>query len=676
MKNIYALFFVLFIFYSSLHAQKAAPVAVSDTVHMKAGQTVYAMVLMNDYDPDGDSIWVSQTSAPQHGQYANMQTYIRYTGINSFFGLDSIRYRITDGTSQSNWAWLFIVIEDCHCFDSVNVNNINAAGNPNGALFWDKVSKSYFEVPKGSGIKSCVMSSLNIAAKDPSGQIHAAGQRYEASGADYQAGPVADNYDSLYFIKWHRMWKVTRQQINTHISNWYIPGYITPEVIADWPAHGNTALGESFYLAPFVDFNQDGIYNPDAGDYPDVPGDICLYFIINDDTPQHFETPGGLHLKTEIQILMYEFECQQDSALWNTLFLNYKAINRSQTPYDSAWFGIFADFDIGNSDDDYMGCDVQRSTMFAFNGDSLDANNGVYLGYGIHPPALGLTLLKGPLLPADGMDNPAGMDDGINGFGYGDGITDNECMGMRYFLPVFRESVGYHAITDPETAAEYYLMLQGIWKDSTQMLFGGNGYYQDTATCGPVCRYAFPGDTDPLHWGTDYVSPNCNANDWTETTMHSQPFDRRGLMSVGPLTFNPGDTIRLDLAYVFGRDYLNLGNLAALPVMFQRIDSVRKYFNANETPCGLGFSNVPHLSKKPVIRVFPNPAQDYLQVEVVEGDAGANYIVFNLQGSAVLSGKNVNARSMSICIQSLKPGMYFLRLESGNSVYSAKFIKQ
>ncbi|MFH0895179.1 MAG: T9SS type A sorting domain-containing protein [Bacteroidota bacterium] len=675
MKKFYFLFCLSFIFSSSLHAQKAAPVAVNDTVHIVAGQSVNVMVLNNDYDADGDSIWITLTTSPPHGQGLNMLTYIKYTCENSYFGLDSMNYRITDGGAQSNWAKIYFVIEDCHCFDSVNVNNINAAANPNGLLFWDKISSAYFEVPRGSNIHSCFISSINIAAKDPAGIIHAAGQCYESSGPDYQAGPVADVYDSTYFIKWQRMWKVTRQQINDHINNWYIPGYNIPEVIANWPAHGDTTKGENFFLASFVDYNHDGVYNPDEGDYPEIRGDMALYIIYNDDTPQHFETPGGLPLRVEIHAMMYAFSCQQDSALWNSLFLNYEIINRSSNQYDSTYVGMFSDFDIGFADDDYIGCDVQRSTIFSFNGDSLDMSTSYINGYGTHPPALGLTLLKGPRIPGDGVDNPAGIDDGINGFGFGDGIEDNECMGMRFFLPINRNSgTGYIATTDPVSASEYFQMLQGRWKDSTQMVYGGVGYYEDTASCGPVCRYAYPGDSDPLHWGTDYQTPNCNINDWTEVTLNNAPFDRRGFLSTGSLSFNSGDSINLDFVYVFGRDYVNLGNLAAIPVMQQRIDSVRKYFLADATPCGLGFSGITNQKIENEILIYPNPASDILNVECKDAYGIADVNVFDMYGRIVLKEKIQHSEKFTLNLINLKKGVYLINV-NGKYSFSKKFVK-
>ena len=45
-------------------------------------------------------------------------------------------------------------------------------------------------------------------------------------------------------------------------------GYVTPPYFYDYPAHGNPAKGQDYYLAPFLDYDGDGNYNPANGDYP------------------------------------------------------------------------------------------------------------------------------------------------------------------------------------------------------------------------------------------------------------------------------------------------------------------------------------------------------------------------------------------------------------------------
>ncbi|PIZ05521.1 MAG: hypothetical protein COY57_06840, partial [Flavobacteriales bacterium CG_4_10_14_0_8_um_filter_32_5] len=54
------------------------------------------------------------------------------------------------------------------------------------------------------------------------------------------------------------------------------PGYQIPDVILNWPAHGDPSLGQDWHLAPFYDRDGDDFYDPSQGDYPkyDLIGDI------------------------------------------------------------------------------------------------------------------------------------------------------------------------------------------------------------------------------------------------------------------------------------------------------------------------------------------------------------------------------------------------------------------
>lgn len=67
-----------------------------------------------------------------------------------------------------------------------------------------------------------------------------------------------------------------------HQNNRASSGYQPIEVIANWPAHGDVSKGQAYYLAPFVDNNNDGDYNPLDGDYPKIKGQQAIYYIYND----------------------------------------------------------------------------------------------------------------------------------------------------------------------------------------------------------------------------------------------------------------------------------------------------------------------------------------------------------------------------------------------------------
>jgi hypothetical protein len=45
--------------------------------------------------------------------------------------------------------------------------------------------------------------------------------------------------------------------------------------------------------------------------------------------------------------------------------------------------------------------------VYAYNADSVDGE-GEPGSYGEHPPAIGMKVIGGPLIPDDGIDNPAG----------------------------------------------------------------------------------------------------------------------------------------------------------------------------------------------------------------------------------------------------------------------------
>jgi hypothetical protein len=142
--------------------------------------------------------------------------------------------------------------------------------------------------------------------------------------------------------------------------------------IAEWPAHDDTTIGEAYYLAPFVDTNNDG-------DYPEIKGDQAIYFIYND----AFSAAMFNSMTTETHVMAYAFQCP-DSAIQNTIFVDYRVYNRSNNTYDSTYVGMWSDFDIGNAQDDYVQCDVTRSLFYGFNEDLFDDDNSGRPGYGYH----------------------------------------------------------------------------------------------------------------------------------------------------------------------------------------------------------------------------------------------------------------------------------------------------
>ena len=123
-------------------------------------------------------------------------------------------------------------------------------------------------------------------------------------------------------------------------------------------------------MAPFVDVAGDQKYNPLKGDYPDMKGDEMLWWVMNDKGGAHGESKGN-PMGIEVQCEAYAFN-SSNTAINNTIFLDYKVINRSSNDLDSAYLGLFTDFDIGYAFDDYIGSAPKLSAFFGYNGEPVD----------------------------------------------------------------------------------------------------------------------------------------------------------------------------------------------------------------------------------------------------------------------------------------------------------------
>lgn len=565
---------------------------------------------------------------------------------------------------------------------SLDINNINAGFTSFGMNFFDIETEFEFvsfEVPKGSGKKTIFNSTLWIGGMHED-TLHLAADRYSQIGEDYWPGPIADDYPNSELLRF-KVWKLHQSEILYHIEHYQYEDYQPIEPILTWPGNGNTAVGQAAQLAPFFDVNGDGIYDPMDGDYPLIRGDQSLYFIFNDGMGIHTET-GGKALDVEIHGNAYAFDNPSDSALFNTIFVHYDFINRSNKIYEDTYIGFFTDFDLGYAWDDYIGCDVTRGAAIAYNGVDIDGS-GQLESYGANPPVQAMVIFGGPYLENDGLDNPAGgCDFSTNGLNFGDGIEDNERYGMTRFV-YFNNTSPNPAITDPRFAPEYYNYLRGLWKDNTPHMFGGTAHINDPNAVGPEARFMFPGATDPLNWGTNCEFPNGGYNQnglyWDEKTTNNQPGDRRGLSVTGPFTFNPGETQGVDIAYVYARSFESDNDISAIDILNERIDTLRARIQRREIiyfpTYNLGI--VEKANNKINVNIFPNPLSGNLlniDLNQLPEDEDIVFRVYGLMGNMVFSDNLKSGVINSIELPALKKGIYFISIKSKNNVAVNKLI--
>lgn len=502
----------------------------------------------------------------------------------------------------------------------LDINNTRALIHSGGDMWWDLIGAARYEIPKNSGRMSLFAGALWMGGKDVSGQLKVAGQRFRDEGNDYWTGPlstVTSEISTQTCVDWDKHFVTTRDEVS-QFAAWYQAGlddaasgtttqqdnfenYQIPKSILDWPAHGRNyePYNEDFYLAPFYDRNSDGVYNPLDGDFPGydfssqpsctqgkidkIYGDQNLWWIFNDKGNAHTQT-GSASIGMEIRAQAFAFATSDE--VNNMTFYNYELYNRSSYTLTETFFGQWVDCDLGDYQDDFVGCDVQRGLGYAYNGDEFDGDNGGALGYGSQPPAIGVDFFQGPYQDNDEMDNPGPLSNtsylpyniafnnggipykGI-GIGYGDGVVDNERFGMRKFL--------YHnnnsSVTgDPSTGAQYYNYLKGFWKDGTRMVYGGNGHQASGGTM--PADYMFPDDSDPVGWGTEGVSQPV----WNEVTAGNQPADRRFMQSAGPFTLGPGAVNNITVGIVWAQAVTG-GRWASLQQVRKADDKTQAMFD-------------------------------------------------------------------------------------------------
>jgi hypothetical protein len=467
----------------------------------------------------------------------------------------------------------------------MELNNVRAMVHTAGNL-WQIPNQNYsqYEIPKNSGINALFTAALWLGGTDVNNQLKLAALRYR-NGQDYWTGPLSkvyaettyDNcnkYDQHFvttqdevreFNAWYEA-GIADQQNGTTTQDDLFPGYKVPKSIKNWPAHGDVSLGQDYYLAPFFDFNGDGHYRWEDGDFPwyDIKktkscsidrsvalyGDQNFWWVMNDKGNIHTET-GADPIGMEIRAQAFAFASNDE--INNMTFYNYELINRGTQTLYNTYFGFFTDGALGDPYDDYVGCDVNRGLGYYYNGDNYDGDNSGYKGYGYSPPAVGVDFFEGPYQDNDNIDNAFGIGDNeaLNGIGYGDGVIDNERFGMRRFLYYSNTTNGANPNqTDPTNASDYYNYLRGFWKDGSKFVYGGSGHISDPeADPNTPCEFMFPGNTDPLGWGTNGVPQPV----WTEQTANNTPNDRRFVQSAGPFVLKPGAVNNITVGVVWAR---------------------------------------------------------------------------------------------------------------------------
>ena len=486
--------------------------------------------------------------------------------------------------------------------NQITINNVRAYIETNGTMWFKEIAQ--YEVPRGSQKTSMFAAALWIGGRDVSGQLRLAAVTFRQRGDDYWTGPLTVEGASINqqtCSKYDKHFKITRAEVEAHIAAHANndPTYTPPTSITQWPAHGEN--GQSYYLAPFKDVNEDGVYDYNAGDYPYydldnalcpwtpenialaaqdllpwtperswiqqnygydnkmiyadhvLKGDETLFWIFNDKGGPHTES-GGDPIGIEIRGQAFAFATNDE--LNNMTFYSYEIINRSTFALTNTYFSQWVDPDLGYSDDDFVGCDVLRGLGYCYNGRETDGS-GLPQHYGAQPPAVGVDFFQGPYIDPDDRDNPHFDRDSIGSTGYCEKFVNS-----AQITGYVNDQMAINGVNfgDQIVDNERYGMRRFVYHDNNNTPRGDpdeafeyynllQGIWGDGTrmqwggnayqTGGVECDFMFPGDTDPCNWGT--AGNTAGVDDqWTEQNVNNAPFDRRFMQSAGPFTLKAG----------------------------------------------------------------------------------------------------------------------------------------
>ena len=204
------------------------------------------------------------------------------------------------------------------------------------------------------------------------------------------------------------------------------------------------------------------------------------------------------------------------------------------------------------------------------------------------------------------------------------------------------------------------------------MVYGGNGHVNTGGTT--PAKYLFPDSSDSYFYGTGGTS----QLPWSELNASpggNPPGDRRGVGSTGPFTFEADSSISVTLAFVFGRNYQDTGNVAGVVVMQERIDSIRHYYATDySSVCG-GTLNIAKNAQQNQLLIFPNPFNNQFKVNYVLENNTAQLVVYNVLGKKV-STQTTSTNSTVVDLSNQPNGFYLITLTDGNKKLHQKIVKQ
>ncbi len=445
-------------------------------------------------------------------------------------------------------------------------------------------------------------------------------------------------------------------------SGEFLPGYIDnttgiPNVIknSDFKVYkvnstdsaGNNPDYANWYKmvpfgAPFNDINNNGIYD-NGIDKPGIKNAAATVFVcLTDGFPSnHFVTEGfgggTAPVFSEVRITAWDYT---GSGMQDVEFVKWEIINKNIVSWDSTYFGIVADPDLGDATDDYIGCDSLLNLGFCYNGDNNDGS-GSGNSYGTNPPAFGIDILKGPIIK---------------------NISPNVSLYMTIFDHYTHNSPVVCERQPNPYAQGAYNYLRGFKEDGTPWVNPLN--MQTTKIC-------YSGDPESGTGWTEFRGhvENCDGSLTGTIVPVNYVGDRHSMMSSGSdrLTVQPNDTQTVVIAQMMARGSSNLNSVTKL----KQLDATVQTFYDNGMIVSVLNTNSEIPASFSLFQNYPNPFNPSTNIKFdLVRNGFVTLKIYDVSGKEIATLINneyisVGTNEVNFNAANLASGIYFYTLTAG-----------
>lgn len=436
--------------------------------------------------------------------------------------------------------------------------------------------------------------------------------------------------------------KDTLAAISDYHGNEFLPGYIDNNGIPQ----GNT--NSEFRIYKIIKGDTSGIdyinWPIDQGAYPDsnskpfLPGTQTLFYCMTDGyTDVHtFSAP----LKAQVQVTSWSYNTVTDPVISNTIFSEFKIINKNLTAWNDAVISVWSDECSG----DYIavGCDTALNLGYSYcQPESFQ--------YGNNPPAHGFLLLQGPSIYTGNINDTVhsfipGKSNRRTRIGYKE-------TGLRSFNMFQNASLYYK---EPANIQEIYSTVRGLF-------FNGNPWINPNTNS--ISKFPFSGDPE-------------SGTGWYQSSVMGYG-NRRLLMNFGNLNFNPGDTQSIIVAQIVSQGTNNLNSVTKLK---QNSVYIKNVFSNNFTTVSVKDQNETIIPESIILfQNFPNPFNPITTINFeLRHSEFVLLKIYDINGRELktLTTKSFSVGNHSVIFdgRDFASGVYFYKISAGNFSVTKKML--